>query len=110
MQINHEKENNALIFKLVGDMVWQTVHESAGYIMNVVEEEDYESIIINFEGVNFIDSTGIGLLIELYKVTRSRHMKLAVWGMSSESYENLVKVKLDHIFVNHKSKEDALSC
>ncbi|MBF0286477.1 MAG: STAS domain-containing protein [SAR324 cluster bacterium] len=108
MKIEHELGNEELIFKFEGEMIWQTLHKYAEKMMKLVENEDFKVVLFDFEDVSYVDSTGVGLLIEVYKITKSRNLKLAVWGMNEDSYENLVLTGLDRIIVNYDSKADAL--
>ncbi|MBF0286243.1 MAG: STAS domain-containing protein [SAR324 cluster bacterium] len=106
MPINYEKEKNALIFKLAGNIAWETAHRYSEEMMNLAEQEDYESILVDFENVDFVDSTGVGLLVELYKIAQTRKKKLSVCRMKM-AYK-LAMIGLGSIIVNYDSKEEAL--
>ncbi len=108
MQLSHVLENDELILKFQGEVIWQTLHKYAEKVMGLVEEEDFKVVFVDFDDVSYVDSTGVGLLIEVYKLTQARNVKLAIWGMNEDSYENLILTGLNQIIVNHQSKEEAL--
>ena len=72
MEINLEKIQNTLIVKLAGEID----HHSAADIRMKVDKELHfspiKNIVFDFDGVTFMDSSGIGMVIGRYKQARER--------------------------------------
>lgn len=65
-------------------------------------------LIINFEKVAYIDSSGIGELVSCYAAVKNRQGELRICGMNSK-VTNLIKMtSLFAVFSVHETEEDAL--
>jgi len=78
MEINLERIQNTLIVKLAGELD----HHSAADIRQAVDKELYftpiKNIVFDFDGVTFMDSSGIGMVIGRYKQVRARGGKTLI--------------------------------
>ena len=72
MYIGFEKKNDILIVNLSGELD----HNSAESVR--VKEDNITKIILNFSGVTFMDSSGIGAVIGRYKKVSNIGGKLCV--------------------------------
>lgn len=81
--VNIEYENDILTANLIGEID----HHSAVQIREEIDEsiKNYEpkKIILNFERVGFMDSSGIGLVMGRYKLASSINADLKITGMSN---------------------------
>lgn len=78
MEIGFQRKNATLIVALNGEID----HHSAGTLRQKIEAElakmNGRNIIFNFSNVEFMDSSGIGMVIGRYKYTASLGGKTAV--------------------------------
>lgn len=63
------------------------------------EAEDTENIILNFSSVNYINSTGIALIVGLLARARKAHRTLTVFGLS-EHYTDIFNITRLADFMN----------
>jgi len=76
MKINCSLRNNNLVIRLDGDID----HHNAQIIRDAVNRElhrrDAKNLVFDFAGVDFMDSSGIGLIIGRYKEVNAAGGKL----------------------------------
>lgn len=66
-------------------------------------------IVIDMEGVSFVDSTGLGSVISALKQVRSREGELRLAAPNQQVRVVLELTTLDRVFPYYASVEDALS-
>jgi stage II sporulation protein AA (anti-sigma F factor antagonist) len=80
MEITFEMIDDILISVLSGELD----HHSSGEIREDIDHtyDTFQArhIILSFEGVTFMDSSGVGLIMGRYNKTRERKGKIAVAG------------------------------
>lgn len=80
--VDIEKRNNILCVRIHGELD----HHSASELRRVVDAElddpATRHIILNAEGLTFMDSSGIGVILGRYKKLQARDGKLVVCGVS----------------------------
>ena len=69
---------------------------------------DNQSLVIDLKNVDFIDSTGIGLLIKAYKDMTSRKGKFALVNVSNDFLKVLKISTLDKILTIYKSYDELM--
>ena len=77
MEINSRETGNIVILDIMGDIELYNASAIMNTINRLCEEKKY-NIIINLKGVNYIDSSGIGVLISglLHLKEHKKGMKL----------------------------------
>ena len=91
MEIGFQRKNTTLIVALNGEID----HHSAGRFRQKIETElmkmNGRNVIFNFSNVDFMDSSGIGLVIGRYKYTTALGGKTAV-VCSNEKINDIFKL------------------
>ena len=67
MYIKFDNKDNKLIVQLVGELDHHSAAEVRNKIDDRLEREKVTKLIMNFSGVTFMDSSGIGVVIGRYK-------------------------------------------
>lgn len=84
MQISFEIINKILIIKLYGELD----HHSCDYIRNKIDSEIMskkpESVVFDMSNLNFMDSSGVGVIIGRYKLISSKGGKIAIVSMKPQ--------------------------
>jgi anti-sigma B factor antagonist len=65
-------------------------------------------IIVNFENVEYMDSSGLATLVECLQGVRTYDGRLLLYGLSSNLQEVFRVLKLDSIFSMVASEQEAL--
>ncbi len=76
-------------------------------LMSLVEKENHTSLILDFEGVEFLSSAALGKLIKLNNRMRAAQGKLKLACIRPEIYEVFRITKLDETFKIYDSVVDA---
>ena len=64
-------------------------------------------VIIDISKVEFIDSSGIGLIVHIYKSLTARKINVVLSGASQQPLELLKATQLDRFLTFSKTLEDA---
>jgi anti-anti-sigma factor len=73
------------------------------------EKEDPEAIILNFEEVDYINSTGIALIVGLLAKARASKRRLLAYGLSDHYVEIFNITRLSDFVGVYPDEESALS-
>jgi anti-sigma B factor antagonist len=92
--------------KILDDMVIQQLGEE---LISLVTDEQRESLLLNFEGVQFLSSAALGKLIKLDKTIKSAGGKLKLACIRPEIYEVFTITKLDQQFDIKSDEAEALA-
>jgi anti-anti-sigma factor len=91
--------NGTLTCELSPHVTANYIKDMVGEIKNVLEgNDDYESVCINMEKVDMIDSLGITFLIGIYKTCIKKDKKVALIGYNEAILQIFKIMKLDEIF------------
>jgi len=71
-------------------------------------EGGVRGIVMNFEGLEYMNSSGIGLLVTLLIRVNRERQKLLIYGLS-DHYQSIFQItRLDDAIAIHDSEEDAV--
>ncbi len=73
------------------------------------ESGDPSTIVLNFNEVDYINSTGIALIVSLLAQARKAHRELVVYGLSDHYVEIFQITRLSDFMSIHEDEESALS-
>ncbi|WP_027633952.1 anti-sigma F factor antagonist [Clostridium hydrogeniformans] len=67
MYVKFDKISDKLVVTLLGELDHHSSEEVRNKIDNNLDEDNIKKLILNFSGVTFMDSSGIGVVIGRYK-------------------------------------------
>lgn len=70
LKAKYEVINKSLFIRLPGDLDCNIAKEIRETADNLIEKNNTEKVIFDFENTGFMDSTGIGVIIGRYKVMK----------------------------------------
>ena len=83
---NLRQEDHMIVIDLVG-----SINAQADQVFNkayhAADSMNSETIALNFSGVDYINSTGIALIVGLLAEARKSHKRLVVYGLSEHYLE-----------------------
>lgn len=91
MSVNIEKKGGTLIAFIEGDIDHHTAKEIRNYIDTNVEEENPKILELDFSKVQFMDSSGIGLIMGRYRLMKLLKGKLKIVNVPSH-IDRLIKL------------------
>jgi anti-anti-sigma factor len=101
-------ENGAAVVDLIGE-----INGAAETALNAAyqdaSQENPDVVILNFEKVVYINSTGIALIVGLLAQARKSHRRLVVYGLS-EHYQEIFRItRLSDFMQIYEDERSALA-
>jgi stage II sporulation protein AA (anti-sigma F factor antagonist) len=84
VNIQFIETGQVLKIKLKGDLDHHSADEVRGLIDEKIKNEKFNKLVIDFKGLDFIDSSGIGFVIGRYKVIRKRNGVIEIVNASNK--------------------------
>ncbi|MDE0682911.1 MAG: STAS domain-containing protein [Candidatus Poribacteria bacterium] len=103
------KRNGITILEPGGKMVESSVPELREVILPEIEAADAPHVLINFEHVNRMDSSGLGALVEVRSLASRRNGRIGVINVSQQINDLIVLSRLVRVFEHYDSEDAAVS-
>lgn len=78
MLLRFEQVTDKLVVRLIGELDHHSAEEVRTRIDDMLDKEGYAKLILDFSGVTFMDSSGIGAVIGRYKKVALRNGKVCI--------------------------------
>jgi len=108
MDIKLEEKNGVSVFRVAGDIDINTAPEVKTTLDRDIKG-DMKKVVINLEGVRYIDSSGLATLVEVLKNLRALGGKLKLSNLSDKVRGLFEITKLDKLFDVTASEDDAVN-
>ncbi len=83
--------------------------DSEDELMNAYEKAgDARAVVMNFEGLDYMNSGGIGLLVTMLVRAQRQKQQLLAYGLSDHYRQIFELTRLDDAISIHDSEQDAL--
>jgi anti-sigma B factor antagonist len=108
MEILKRREKNVVILEIHGAISLGESKDKFASTMDDLFSQPDVNVLVNFSGINYLDSTGIGELVGYMNkfVENNRHLKIL---KPHERIRKLLQItKLDTIFEIYTDEEEAL--
>ena len=109
MTFTTKKEGDYSIIAVEGNIALDNVNEMKKFITPHLENEQVKGLVINFGKVDFIDSSGIGLIVSIFKTLQKRKANFALSQMSTKNREIFSMTKLDRILSICENDAEAIA-
>ena len=108
LNIIKNRHNDVTLLDIQGVIkLGESAREFSSYLEKVLQDET-GPVVINFEGINYMDSTGLGELIGYLQKFEDRQRKMVLVKPSHRIVALLKITKLDTVFKIFDSRDDAL--
>lgn len=98
LSIKYEiNEDGAIEIKPIGEVDIYTSPELKNKIFELIEEKN-SNIIINGENLDYIDSTGLGVLMGIYKKMQEKALSFQIINLKSNIYKLFDITGLNKVF------------
>ncbi len=71
--------------------------------------EDVRGIVLDFSGLDYMNSSGIGLLVTLLVRAKRAHQQLSAFGLSDHYRQIFELTRLDEVISVHGGEDEALA-
>jgi anti-sigma B factor antagonist len=108
MQITERTEDNVPIVSITGDIDLESSPKLREYLKPKSSQKT-PRLLLDFAGVNYIDSSGLATLIEYFQAVQGFKGKLALASLSPRVKNVFEIVRLEQIFSLHPDIPSALA-
>ena len=110
MYLNFHKHENILIVDLSGELDHNSAEEVRVKIDDRIDRDNIEKVILNFSGVNFMDSSGIGAVLGRYKKISNKGGHLFIAEPNKNVNRIFELAGLYKIIKNYSTVDEAVRC
>ena len=103
------QQNGITILEPNGKLMGSSVSELQVALSPQLETSDTPRILINFENVNKIDSTGLGALMGVRAVTARKKGRIGVINVGKQIKNLVVLSRLVRVFEHYDTEAEAVS-
>ncbi len=103
-----EKVGDSLVIKFLGEFIAPYIGDAKIQIKETFEKENLKNIVCDMSQVKLLDSSGVGLIVSLYKTSTLKGGKFAIVGMNERIKEVLEITNLLGIFKVCRDVDQAL--
>lgn len=100
-----ESNANDVVFRLKGKLSLETVHD----FIQTVRPNPAEHLVLDLNGVSFLDSAGAGALVQVFVHRRNLGQSFALTGLTKQSSAVLQVAGLTKLLPIYASNEEALA-
>lgn len=108
VELTYEKQILKVYIK--GNLMWENVSDSGKIIIPVLhEDKPIQGVIINLEETGYIDSSGYGLILEIFSLLKERDAKLALCCMKPKNESTFEILGIKQFIKKFDSEADAIT-
>ncbi len=97
MEIEIQKNSDIVTLSITGDIEMMSIKDFKNQLLDIGQNED-KDIGLDLSKVNYIDSSGVGVLISLLKLQKNKGKKLKILKVSPKVLNVLKLSSLSDIF------------
>jgi anti-sigma B factor antagonist len=101
-------DNGVAVVTVTGDVDVATSAALRDGLLQVVADENFRGLVVNLAGVSFIDSTGIGVLVGVWRRTKATDGCLALASPSRQAQSVLDATGLTKVLSLYSTEEEAV--
>ena len=98
-------DDTQMVMRLKGKLSLETVHN----FIQTLRPEPAAHLILDLGGVSFLDSAGVGALVQLFVHRRNHGQTFALTGLTTQSSAVIQVAGLNRLLPIHASVEEALA-
>ena len=103
-----KQQGGVRLISLSGRLMQREQAEVLVAEFNALLDSGETLMLLDLSGLEFVNSSGLSLIIGMLTRTRNAGGELAICGVSSKVRELLIMTRLDSVFKIHGSVEDAI--
>lgn len=102
MKITVKSKDDVAYVYIQGDIDIKSADQLGAELSEIAQIDIMNHVVINMKTVNSITSTGIGKIINFYKLLLDRRKTMEIKGVSETVYEQFLDIHLERIITIHK--------
>ena len=109
MKIKEETVDDIKILQIQGNMAMDENVDLKKYLQPYLDDSNIGGIILDLKNVGFIDSSGVGLIVGVYKTLQRAEKRFVLMSLSDRHREILNITQLDKILTIAEDRKNALA-
>jgi len=109
LEMNRREEDSVTILDLSGRLTQGPEVTALRERFNELEKEQVKNVILNFKHVDYIDSTGLGVLVAIHSQMEKAGGTLRLLGLSKRGAELMILTKLTTVFQIFDEEQAAIN-
>lgn len=110
MYLKFEKQGNILITALSGELDHNSAEEVRVKIDDRIDRDNIEKVVLDFSGVIFMDSSGIGAVLGRYKKLSNKSGSLCIAAPNKNVNRIFELAGLYKVIKNYNTVDEAVRC
>jgi anti-sigma B factor antagonist len=106
--VHKRVDNGVAVVTVTGDVDVATCATLRDSLLQEVADENFRGLVVNLAGVSFIDSTGIGVLVGVWRRTKATDGSLALASPSRQAQSVLDATGLTKVLSIYSTEEEAV--
>ncbi len=110
MQLEERQVGDVTIVRITGDI---TLNKGGDVLLKdkiqSLLQQNKKKLLLDLGGVSYVDSAGLGQLVQVYATTRNHGGALKLLNLTKRLKDLLVVSKLLTVFDSHENEADALA-
>lgn len=107
LQVKHARD--VLIIRLAGELDHHTAEQVRSTIESELEKGIYSHLVLNLAGLDFMDSSGLGVILGRYKQITGLGGKMTLCSMQPSVYRLMEMSGLFRILSTYDDEQSAIS-
>lgn len=107
VKIDKKPETDFQVIEVIGEIDASSSIELDNALKSASDE--YNSILINLEGLDYISSAGLGVFISYLEDWKKREIKLVIYGLQEKVKEVFAILGLQHLMNIADNKAEAIT-
>ncbi len=108
MQLSHVIHNDICIVFLTGNFSFDTSAVYEDHMLPLTTVPELKGVICNCQDLEFVDSTGLSLLIATAQTLQERDVPFALCNLNKNVFSTFIQTKLDRIMRICTTESEAL--
>jgi len=108
MEASSKIINGVLIIAIKGQIRISTQNEFKEFFGKLVEENKSSSVILNMAGIGYINSAGIGMIVDSFRKLKENGGRLVLCSLMPDIEKLFEVTKLNRFIEIYPSEEDAI--
>ncbi|MBF0288978.1 MAG: STAS domain-containing protein [SAR324 cluster bacterium] len=109
LTLTHRIEDNVCLVSLAGKLILGEERGFTEYLNRLLDSCQYKGIVLNFKGLQVIDSAGLGSIIWFMKKIKNQQKGFSLCQLSDQVSNTFKLTQLDQMLPIHDTEADALS-
>jgi anti-anti-sigma factor len=108
MKVEVKELNGIKIVKLIGQVRISTQNEFKDLLDNLVKESEGQVVIVNMEGIIYMNSIGLGIIIDTYKKFKEMKGRMVLCNLLPEIMNLFEVTRLNRFIEIYSNESEAL--